>query len=64
MAAAYWSQPHRIEPRLEAVEEAPGGMLLSARAKCLLEFLFALDVDNALRRVWHVFTRSEHGVLP
>ena len=23
-----------------------------------------LDVDNALRRVWHIFTRSEHGVRP
>jgi hypothetical protein len=23
-----------------------------------------LDIDNALRRVWHVFTRSKHGRLP
>ena len=22
------------------------------------------NVDKALRRVWHVCTRSEHGVLP
>jgi hypothetical protein len=37
------SRPHRIEPLLEAVEDAPGGTLLSTSVKCLVEFLSALS---------------------
>ena len=41
-----------------------GGVRMGTALRHQLRCWEVLDVDNALRRVWHVFTRSEHGVLP
>ena len=41
-----------------------GGVLMVTAVCHQLRPWEILDVDNALRRVWHVFTWSEHGVLP
>jgi hypothetical protein len=42
---------------------AGGGRMVTAVCHKLRPWEI-LDVDQAFRRVWHVFTRSEHGVLP
>ena len=41
-----------------------GGVLMVTAVRHTLRSWEILDVDNALGRVWHVFTRSEHSVLP
>jgi len=50
--------------RGELVASWAGGVLLVTPVKHQLRYWEVLDVADALRRVWHIFTRSEHGWLP
>jgi len=54
----------RCVARGKMVTAWAGGVVVVTAVRHQLRPWEVLDVDNALRRVWHVFTRSEHGVLP